>query len=57
MLGQQVRTLVGEPQNAGRYTVKWDATDESGQALSTGIYFYRIVAGDFHKVEKMLLLK
>ena len=57
MLGQQVRSLVSEPQNAGRYTVKWDATNESGHALSTGIYFYRLVAGDFHKVEKMLLLK
>ena len=57
MLGQQVRTLVAEPQNAGRYTVKWDATNESGHSLSTGIYFYRLVAGEFHKVEKMLLLK
>jgi hypothetical protein len=57
MLGQQVRTLVAEPQNAGRYTVRWDATDESGHSLSTGIYFYRLLAGEFHKVEKMLLLK
>ena len=57
MLGQQVRTLVAEPQNAGRYTVRWDATNESGHSLSTGIYFYRLVAGEFHKVEKMLLLK
>ena len=57
MLGQQVRTLVAEPQNAGRYTVKWNATNESGHSLSTGIYFYRLVAGEFHKVEKMLLLK
>jgi len=57
MLGQQVRSLVAEPQNAGRYTVRWDATNESGHSLSTGIYFYRLVAGEFHKVEKMLLLK
>ena len=57
MLGQMVRTLVSEGQSPGRYVVRWDATDESGGALSTGIYFYRLQAGDFLDTRKMLLLK
>jgi hypothetical protein len=59
MLGQVVRTLVDNQfQNAGRYTLQWDATNDSGQPLSSGVYFYRIVAGsDFQSHKKMLLLK
>ena len=57
MLGQMVRTMVADNQSPGRYVVRWDATDDSGNALSTGIYFYRLRAGDFLETKKMLLLK
>ncbi len=58
VLGQPVRTLVAEHQNAGRYVVEWDATNDSGHSLSSGMYFYRLQAGgEFLKVKKMLLLK
>jgi hypothetical protein len=59
MLGQVVKTLVDNQfQNAGRYTLQWDATNNSGQPLSSGVYFYRIVAGgDYQNHKKMLLLK
>lgn len=58
VVGQVVRTLVAEQQNAGRYVVQWDASNNSGQSLSSGIYFYRLQAGsDFLEVKKMLLLK
>ena len=58
MLGQVVRTLVNEHQNAGRYALQWDATNDNGHALSSGIYFYRIQAGsEFRSVKKMLLVK
>ena len=59
MLGQVVRSLVSnEFQNAGRYTLQWDATNDGGQPLSSGVYFYRIVAGgEFQSHKKMLLLK
>ena len=58
VVGQPVRTLVAEPQRAGRYVVEWDATNDSGQSLSSGLYFYRLQAGDeFRAVKKMLLLK
>ena len=58
VLGQPVRTLIAEHQNAGRYVVEWDATNDSGHSLSSGMYFYRLQAGgEFLKVKKMLLLK
>ena len=58
VVGQPVRTLVAEHQSAGRYMVEWDATDDSGHRLSSGMYFYRLQAGgEFREVKKMLLLK
>jgi len=57
VVGQVVRTVVADPQDAGRYTVQWDATNDGGQPLSSGIYFYRLQAGEFQQVNKMLLLK
>jgi len=58
VVGQVVRTLVDGRQNAGRYVVQWNASDDSGRNLSSGIYFYRLQAGDnFLEVKKMLLLK
>ena len=58
VLGQPVRTLVAENQTAGRYVVEWDATNDSGHRLSSGMYFYRLQAGeDFRDIKKMLLLK
>ena len=57
VVGQAVRTLVAEHQGAGRYAVEWDATNDHGQHLSSGMYFYHLQAGDFREVRKMLLLK
>ncbi len=57
VLGQLVRTLVNEPQEAGTYEVKWDGRDENANEVSSGIYFYRLEAGDFVEARKMLLLK
>ncbi len=58
VLGQPIRTLVAEHQAAGRYAVEWDATNDRGQSVSSGMYFYRLQAGgDFLDIKKMLLLK
>ena len=57
VVGQPVRTLVAEHQSAGRYVVEWDATNDSGHSLSSGMYFYRLEAGGDYHVKKMLLLK
>ena len=42
VLGQPVRTLVDESRAAGTYQVKWDARDEGGVLLSTGVYIARL---------------
>jgi|GEM_PF-1783364 len=52
ILGKQVDVLVNKEQAAGRYSIQYD-----GSRLSSGMYFYRIQAPDFTKVEKMILLK
>ncbi len=58
VVGQPVRTLVAEHQSAGRYVVEWDATNDSGHSLSSGMYIYRLQAGgEFRDIKKMLLLK
>ncbi|NLP11424.1 T9SS type A sorting domain-containing protein, partial [bacterium] len=57
MLGQKVKDLVNVKQQAGNYSIVWDATDRNGITVPTGVYFYRIEAGSFVKVQKMILLK
>ena len=52
ILGQKVASLVDEKRPAGYYTVQFDARN-----LSTGLYFYKIQAGTFSQVRKMLLTK
>lgn len=56
-LGQKVKTLVSDWQDAGRYTVRWDGTNSAGAPLPSGVYFYRIVAFDHVSSKKMIMLK
>jgi hypothetical protein len=57
ILGQRVRTLFTGLKSQGRYVVEWDGRDEVGNPVATGLYLYRLRAGDQVKVRKMLLLK
>lgn len=57
VLGQRVRTLVDETMTPGRYVADWDGKDEAGNQVSSGVYFYRMEAGDFSDTKKMVLLK
>jgi len=57
ILGQRVRRLVDENKPAGEHFVIWDGTDESRQNVASGLYFYRVRAGDSVDSKKMLLLK
>lgn len=55
--GQVVRTLVDAPLTAGSHTITWNGTNDNGESLSSGIYFYRVIAGDEVVADKMTLLK
>lgn len=52
ILGEEVARLIEKPQKAGFHQVVWDA-----QNFGSGVYFYKIVSGDFSKIRKMTLLK
>ena len=55
--GRLVQTLVNELREAGNYSVFWDGTDISGRKVASGVYFYRLQAGEFTRTRKMVLLK
>ena len=57
LLGQKVRTLVDESQPAGSHSVEWDSTDDSGHEVASGVYFYRVEAGEFTETKKMVLVR
>jgi hypothetical protein len=52
LLGQKIITLVSQKQNAGSHQVEWDAS-----GVTSGVYYYRIEAGEFQDVKKMILLR
>jgi len=57
LLGQRVRTLVSEQLTAGFKEVIWNGMDGNSCSVASGIYFYRIKAGDFTQTRKMVLMK
>ena len=57
MMGRHVRTLVSDFSTPGSYSVTWDAKNNEGISVSAGMYVYKMISGDFVKVNKMLLVK
>ncbi len=57
ILGQEVRTLVNTSMSVGDHVTHWNGTDQAGDRVASGVYFYRIKADDFVSSKKMLLLK
>ncbi|OQY27979.1 MAG: hypothetical protein B6244_08525, partial [Candidatus Cloacimonetes bacterium 4572_55] len=56
--GQLVRTLTDrEDYEAGRHTARWMGKNDNGQAISSGVYFYRLKAGKFEATRKMVLIR
>jgi len=55
--GQLVKTLVDGFKEAGTHTVEWNGDDLQGNSVSSGVYFYRMRAGEQSVIRKMLLLK
>lgn len=57
LLGQKIKTMVDEIQAAGSYRLNWNATDEKGNLVPSGVYIYRLNTGDFRTSKKMLLVR
>jgi hypothetical protein len=55
--GQIVRNLLAETRPAGEHSVVWNGTDDSGQSLSSGIYYFRMQSGKYSSTRKMILMK
>ncbi len=57
VLGRVVAVLVDGKQDAGFRTVTWDGKDHAGRQAASGVYFYKLAAGDFVQTRKMVLLR
>ncbi len=57
ILGQEVAELINSAKTAGEHVAIWDGHDAKHRSVSTGVYFYRLQAGDHSVTRKMLLLK
>jgi hypothetical protein len=55
--GQKVRTLVNTEKQSGRHSVVFDARDDNGRALSSGVYIYRFNSGKYSSTKKMMLME
>jgi len=56
ILGKEVATLVNKEQPAGRYQVEFN-TESVNRRIPSGVYFYKLNAGDFVETKKMLLVR
>lgn len=57
LLGQRINTIHSGVLEAGTHTFTWNGTNDSGQPVPSGVYFYRLSAGDFIQTREMMLLK
>ena len=55
--GALVKTLVDEVRSPGHHSVVWEANDNYGHKVSSGIYIYQLQAGEFTKSNKMILMR
>jgi len=55
--GALVRTLVDRSHNVGDYQASWDGRDQTGKAVASGVYFYRLETHDYAQTRRMVLLK
>lgn len=57
VLGREVKTLVNTNQKAGIQNVVWNGDNNAGHTVASGIYFYKVIAGEQVQVKKMIMLK
>lgn len=57
VLGKEITTLINEVKESGRHSVVWDGKNEFGNTLPSGVFIYKIKAGEFTQVKKIILLR
>ncbi|KAA3655108.1 MAG: T9SS C-terminal target domain-containing protein [Calditrichaeota bacterium] len=57
IVGREIATLVNSDLQAGTHKVQWNGHMQNGQLAASGVYFYRITAGDFNQVKKMMFVQ
>jgi hypothetical protein len=57
ILGREVKMVLSEQRGAGTHSVIWDGTNNAGQKVASGIYIYRMQAGSFTAVKRMVLIR
>ncbi|MCK5077680.1 MAG: T9SS type A sorting domain-containing protein, partial [Calditrichia bacterium] len=57
LLGEKIKTLINENMSASQQSEIWDATDDYGDAVPTGVYIYRLKTSEGNLQKKMLFLK
>jgi hypothetical protein len=57
ILGRKVTTLINQPMQPGYHSIEWNGNDDNGRTIASGVYFYRLQAGDNTAKKKMVVLK
>ena len=57
IMGQKIRTIINEDQSAGFRSVVWDGKDNYNNSVSSGVYLYRLHAGNYIQTRKMILMR
>ncbi len=57
LIGREITVLVNEVQSPGHYSVNWNGRDAGKQPVASGLYLYRLTAGEFTATRKMILMR
>jgi len=57
ILGQKIRTLISQKITQGNHSVIWDSTNDAGQVVPTGVYYYMMRTGEYIQTRKMFLIR
>jgi hypothetical protein len=57
VLGQRVAVLLDDYREAGSYAIDWKSQDDAGRSVASGVYLYRLTAGEYTSTRKMMLMK
>tara|TARA_B100000676_G_C17409064_1_gene498781 strand:- start:32 stop:571 length:540 start_codon:yes stop_codon:yes gene_type:complete len=57
LIGRVIKSFIISNQSAGYHSIRWNSTNDLGESLPAGVYFYSIHSGSFRETKKMVLLK